>query len=165
MTVIASDFDKLFGETLNGLYFYEFNKVSFSLDLQRFIDSLEKTNKDSHLSKWLLNESKCLNDKLIHDKPSVWNSFENAVILQEQWRIKKQSLSPDFEIYFGFELGEKWVDLSNFAWEVINKKYNPLANGYAQIDSLEILGTAFQSELYASINQEKKKLFLSQNKH
>ncbi len=156
MTEVAIEFDELFGATLSTLYDNELRLSFLNFELNALSEELEQISTPTKISKILKKNVDQLYDKL--NKEETWpGQFRNGALLQERWRIKKQALSPDFDILFGTDLGTEWSEVSLLAWRVLNQKFNISSDETPTLDSLENKGIRFQSQLYQAINTIKTK--------
>lgn len=157
MNEIATEFDQLYGETLNNVNRNKFDLVWLRTVLDAYNDDLKEIDNPDEQTRAVMQSTKRLLNRL-NEEEMVSQEFQKAVLLQERWRVKLRALTPDFEIHFGEDLQKDWDALATIGWDVINDEYNLFGSGNPDTEAFESKGDAFQGHLYEAIAHEKASL-------
>jgi hypothetical protein len=157
MTEIASEFDQMLGTTIHTLNTNIAETVIFASSVETLEKQLQFVN--TRNSRDAIAAIKKFRARLV-DEPTSFESYSNAMALQEDWNVKKTALSPDFEILFGTALNSEWKEISELGWTAINSKYNPMSSDIItetqkKVKQLEEVGSKYQLKLHQAISKER----------
>jgi hypothetical protein len=159
MTVIATEFDKLYTETLSTLKKEEKKPLFLYVYLDQLANDIEgidieENEKLKILS--ILGEYK----KGIDDGKFSIDEYASAVSLQEKWEAYRPGISPDIDHYYGQGIKSLWEDVVDSAWKALNVKFNIFSDGdeTPAIGNFRLKGKEFQKFLRLQIRKRREKM-------
>ncbi|NQY67686.1 MAG: hypothetical protein HRT72_08180 [Flavobacteriales bacterium] len=154
MTEIASEFDRIYLSTLRVFTEVDVDKLTLGLELDAVSDQL-RSSEIGHKRIVHLEESlDSFSDLLLNEDIGVWQ-LKKGILLQENWKVIEDAVTPDFEMIYGEELSKEWKVLSTSAWTVLNNKF-AITSQSPDLIKFKLAGNVFQKKLYGMIKTTKE---------
>ena len=153
MSTIASEYDRLFGETTGVL---ERNRTR-TWQLITHIGLLHQRLRDLDTNdQELLRLKTYVGDVYgnLADAKVTVDEWADAMQLEAVWKAKSKAPSPDFSQLFGDDLLSKWQAVPPLALAALEAEYSMSGSHSRQkLESFRDAGAAFQTHLYVAISR------------
>ncbi len=152
MTLITSEFDKMYSDTSTVLYRNRtrtWQLVTHVMLLHQELKKLSTTNPEiTRLVDYVAD----VDHKLAKSTATV-DEWSDALALETTWDSRKYAPSPDFTLFFGDNLRSEWQHVSALAVAALSAEYS-LGGTHPRekLDAFLQAGAAFQEKLYKRIN-------------